>query len=104
MKQIISNIGELKQALQGLTDDCPITPLEVKQSTDKSGKVEIGIKDPNIKQVWLSYPEGTFSVSWTKTEIDHNDLLHLVDKKNKLIEYKCINDEDFNFNQHMKLK
>ena len=64
-----------------------------------------------MKQVWLNTNTGEFSNSWDKPE--ENDYLHNLlletrlqanDDGWKLIEYTCLNDNDFKFYNMMKLK
>jgi wyosine [tRNA(Phe)-imidazoG37] synthetase (radical SAM superfamily) len=59
---------------------------------------------------WLNPIDGTFSNSWN--EETHNKFLTPEDIKNhstilpnyKLITYECLNDENFEFTHHMKLR
>lgn len=60
-----------------------------------------------MKYVWLNLETGKFSNSWD--EKTHQDFFekrntHGVDTKWKLIKYECLNDEDFEFYNMMKLK
>jgi len=64
-----------------------------------------------IKQVWLNMNTGEFSNSWDKpNEISHLHNFLLEGRQNakesgwKLIEYTCLNDDEFKFYNQMKLK
>jgi hypothetical protein len=62
---------------------------------------------------WLNLETGEFSNSWTEEE--HKRVFDEFDKKTlkehfkgypqwKLIRYECVNDKDFKFVHHMKLR
>ena len=62
------------------------------------------------KLVWLNIVTGEFSESWTRSDhptIDTDDLVELsrdaYDNNWKLIEFTCLNDEEFEFNNLMKI-
>lgn len=66
------------------------------------------------KQVWLNLKTGEFSDSWEPVERGYNATAKLLKDVNdinertegcwKLIEYECLNDEDFEFFNLMKLR
>lgn len=57
---------------------------------------------------WLKMPIGEFSNSWSEEDhLNHIDegMIELANKDGfKLIEYKCINDNEFEFFDKMKLR
>jgi len=60
------------------------------------------------RYVWLK-PDFTFSNSWTEPKkdwflTDEEIKKAMEDKGYRLIEYTCLNDEDFEFTHHMKMK
>lgn len=66
------------------------------------------------KQVWLNLKTGEFTDSWVPIESGYNATTKLLEDVNdinertkgcwKLIEYECLNDEDFEFFNLMKLR
>ena len=59
--------------------------------------------------VWLNINTGEFSKSWNELDYPHVDTNLLLERYNpvdgwKLIEYKCLNDEEFQFNDLMVIK
>jgi hypothetical protein len=62
------------------------------------------------RYVWLK-PDGSFSNSWDESEhLKHQDIFNEKSLKEaekdkwRLIEYSCLNDNDFEFYNMMKLK
>ena len=62
----------------------------------------------NTRLVWLNIETGEFSKSWKEEDypISVIDLAKKYSPNNswKLIEYTCLNDEDFRFNNLMTIK
>ena len=62
------------------------------------------------KQVWLNINTGEFSNSWIEAEVASTITTEeLIEQANeaagwKLIEYECLNDEDFDFYNMMRIK
>lgn len=60
--------------------------------------------------VWLDLTTGKFSNSWTEEEnkkyiSNDTEMMKKANEHNwKLIEYSCVNDENFNFCNQMKIK
>lgn len=67
----------------------------------------------NTRYMWLNPVTGEFSDSWKKDDFTDSitELVIETSKKEdsvrsgfKLIEYKCLNDDNFEFTKHFKLK
>lgn len=63
----------------------------------------------NRTLVWLNVTTGEFSESWNEADYPTIDTDLIIKKYSpmdgwKLIEYKCLNDEDFQFNKLMVIK
>ena len=62
-----------------------------------------------VKYVWL-FIDGSFSNSWDEDMHKsafkgEEEIRQIADKrKAKLIKYECLNDDEFEFNNYMKLK
>ena len=60
-----------------------------------------------VRYTWLNINTGTFGISWTQDEhptIDPEDLAKHLQEGFKLIRYECLNDDNFEFTKHMKLR
>ena len=82
-------------ALQKVVDDCRRAVAASKNST--------------LRYVWLNLEDGSFSESWTRTDLaDPEGLAHDVARTAqplyKLIEYRCLSDAQFEFSRQMKLR
>lgn len=63
----------------------------------------------NRTLVWLNVNTGEFSESWNEADYPNIDTDLIIEKYSpmdgwKLIEYKCLNDESFQFNNLMVIK
>jgi hypothetical protein len=56
------------------------------------------------KYVWLDTNNWKFSDSWDENDIDDETIKLATEKGWKLIEFTCLNDSDFVFTTHMKLR
>lgn len=58
------------------------------------------------RQCWLNINTGEFSNSWKPEEVCVNELIEDADPNSgwKLIEFECLNDQEFEFSIHMKLR
>jgi len=68
---------------------------------------------PTTRYVYLNPEKGTFSNSWTQAEqdmyskdpeINEKLLKEAKEKGYKIIKYECLNDDDFEFFNQMKLR
>ncbi len=61
----------------------------------------------NKKHVWFNLNTGEFSNSWepslTAKLFNEQELKEANDRGTKLIEYHCVNDENFDFYERMKV-
>jgi len=80
--------------------------------TAEFDNVGSGINEPieisQFKYVWLDLNTGEFSNSWSEEQypnaIDEEMLKTATDKHWKLIKYQCVNEQEFEFYNRMKLK
>lgn len=82
---------------------------ELQRVVDDCRKAVAASKNSTLRYVWLNLEDGSFSESWTRTDLaDPEGLAHDVTRTAqplyKLIEYRCLSDADFQFSRHMKLR
>lgn len=81
-----------------------------KDMNDYADKLEDQLRLYNVSKrfCWLEMPKGKFSDTWdndTNEKFLTDDLIDYANKGGfKLIEYKCVNDENFEFYNQMRLK
>lgn len=97
--------------LEALLKFIPMTQKNaaLQQVVDDCRKAVAASKNSTLRYVWLNLEDGSFSESWTRTELaDPEGLAHDVTRTAqplyKLIEYRCLSDADFQFSRHMKLR
>lgn len=61
------------------------------------------------RYVWLNIATGEFSNSWTEKEYSRENSIKILDSllhsnEWKLIEYECLSDNEFKFNNQMVIK
>lgn len=71
-------------------------------------KEQLSLYGVSKRFCWLEMPKGKFSDSWdeeTNSNFVTQDVIDYANKSGfKLIEYKCLNDEKFEFYKQMRLK
>lgn len=65
--------------------------------------------EPTYQYVWLNLNDGTFSSCWGQKDQDRllqdgSRLTEAAKSGWKLIKFACVNDKDFQFTNHMKLR
>ena len=65
------------------------------------------MKEPQYRYVWLNTNNGEFSDSWDEQthSLLSESIFEEASKKGwKIIKYQCLNDKDFEFTRHFKLR